>query len=511
MAGCGPQHQGPPRRRIDVVRVATIAGVLLLSIPCVSLGQSPTATPVARGNETAASGASASPAHQNGTGTVGGTEKPPRVVRVRGSGADQTKVSLNESIHVYLDSLPENVEASAYVLHINGLPIAGLPVWSAQDPGSSTYHLAFHIVRNSNSDAALTKLAIKAWQNVFKNNFEPQFAISVGKSDGPAGPTDVAGTKGFKIILVNQRWFEAVAVGSVALFIALIAMAAYSDAFRDKTPEPQVGRRPFSLARCQMAWWFFLSLMAYMLIYLVTGNSGAFSDALLGLIGISASTGLASVAVDSSKRTEMMALRDKLNADKARVVADIAQHDAAIADIDRQLSAQPSADNAAALQREKAEKTRQRNDLEQQRTDTTDRITKLDARFAPASQHFLIDVLSDEDGVSLNRLQIFVWTIVLGIIFVAQVWQQLSMPEFSSSVLALMGLRSEKRSSRTVLHRALDSTTPLRGRPLTRFVVHEERVQQQDHHPRRDARVGDVERRPVVAVPVDVEEVGHRA
>jgi hypothetical protein len=59
-----------------------------------------------------------------------------------------------------------------------------------------------------------------------------------------------------------------------------------------------------------------------------------------------------------------------------------------------------------------------------------------------ASQGFLRDLLQDGDGVSLYRFQMFVWTLVLGIIFVASVYEKLAMPSFSPSLLGLMGISS---------------------------------------------------------------------
>ncbi len=55
---------------------------------------------------------------------------------------------------------------------------------------------------------------------------------------------------------------------------------------------------------------------------------------------------------------------------------------------------------------------------------------------------FWHDILSDTNGISLRRLQIFVWTIVLGIIFVREVYNGLAMPEFNGTLLALMGVSS---------------------------------------------------------------------
>jgi hypothetical protein len=59
---------------------------------------------------------------------------------------------------------------------------------------------------------------------------------------------------------------------------------------------------------------------------------------------------------------------------------------------------------------------------------------------AAPSDGFLMDILSDATGVCFYRFQMFVWTIVLGVIFLSSVWYSLSMPEFSTTLLALQGI-----------------------------------------------------------------------
>jgi len=61
---------------------------------------------------------------------------------------------------------------------------------------------------------------------------------------------------------------------------------------------------------------------------------------------------------------------------------------------------------------------------------------------AGVSKGFLRDILSDRSGYSFHRFQIFAWTIVLGIIFISSVYNSLAMPEFSSTLLGLMGISS---------------------------------------------------------------------
>jgi hypothetical protein len=58
------------------------------------------------------------------------------------------------------------------------------------------------------------------------------------------------------------------------------------------------------------------------------------------------------------------------------------------------------------------------------------------------SRGFLNDVMSDPTGVSLHRFQMFVWTLVLGVIFCGSVYKNLEMPEFSATLLGLMGVSS---------------------------------------------------------------------
>ena len=56
------------------------------------------------------------------------------------------------------------------------------------------------------------------------------------------------------------------------------------------------------------------------------------------------------------------------------------------------------------------------------------------------SENFVVDILSDANGVSFHRFQIAAWTLVLGIICGIQVWEVLAMPEFNGSLLALLGI-----------------------------------------------------------------------
>ena len=58
----------------------------------------------------------------------------------------------------------------------------------------------------------------------------------------------------------------------------------------------------------------------------------------------------------------------------------------------------------------------------------------------PKSRSFIKDCLQDGNGYAFHRFQMFIWTIVLGVLFCYSVWQRLSMPEFSATLLGLLGI-----------------------------------------------------------------------
>ncbi|HCT28935.1 MAG TPA: hypothetical protein DIW85_22350, partial [Stenotrophomonas sp.] len=59
-----------------------------------------------------------------------------------------------------------------------------------------------------------------------------------------------------------------------------------------------------------------------------------------------------------------------------------------------------------------------------------------------ASRGLLHDLLSDAHGYRFDRFQIFAFTLILGVVFLSGVYNNLSMPELSPTLLGLMGLSS---------------------------------------------------------------------
>jgi hypothetical protein len=173
-----------------------------------------------------------------------------------------------------------------------------------------------------------------------------------------------------------------------------------------------------------MAFWFSLVVASYLFIWLITGATDIITSGTLVLIGISAGTALSSIVIGNSKGqdlvTQTAALMDEratLNTSIAAITPDaIAATPAMLATLNEKL-ARLTVVNATILKNS--------NILTQN-----------------LSQGFLTDILSDENGVSFHRLQMLVWTIILGLLFIHSVWTRLSMPEFPSTLLALQGITS---------------------------------------------------------------------
>ena len=62
--------------------------------------------------------------------------------------------------------------------------------------------------------------------------------------------------------------------GLLALAAGLLLLGATTEIFRDAGPTVLGKKKPFSLGRVQLAWWFFLVVAAFSVIGLVTGGGG---------------------------------------------------------------------------------------------------------------------------------------------------------------------------------------------------------------------------------------------
>jgi H+/gluconate symporter-like permease len=182
-----------------------------------------------------------------------------------------------------------------------------------------------------------------------------------------------------------------------------------------------------------MAWWFFLIIVSYVMIWLISGDQDTITSSLLALMGISAGTALGAVLIDSTGGSPALsrAATDRLALQAAKQNAQQAVNAAQAT-----VAASP-ADPIA--QKNLADAQAASAIVDAKLAVVNERINAIAT--VPQTRGFFRDILSDSNGTAgLHRFQIFVWTIVLGIIFLVSVVTELSMPEFSATLLAATGI-----------------------------------------------------------------------
>lgn len=310
---------------------------------------------------TCAAAAQSKSANAPNLNTVPDTSQP-HVLWVIAPGGD---LSLGEALIVGVANFDQLLaeakgNCTSIVLFLDALPMKGLePISCDRQRGT----VRFVVQRTPESD--------KAWHTILGSpaSWEKFITISVGPSEQFALPTVV---RKFPLWLVPKGRFGVfflLLLGSAVGFALLCRKTAI---IRGGSGEMPTQQRPFSLARWQMAFWFFLVVLGYIFVWMITGELDTITSSILALIGIGAGTALGAALIETK----------------------------------------PSGANASPN--------------------------------APpqTTRGFVRDLLDDGNGVSLHRFQMFVWTLVLGIIFVDSVYKDLSMPEFSATLLGLMGISS---------------------------------------------------------------------
>jgi hypothetical protein len=198
-------------------------------------------------------------------------------------------------------------------------------------------------------------------------------------------------------------------------------LAPYTNILRDQGPNPGLaGYKTYSLSRCQMALWFFVVLGSFMWIYLKDGST-TLSETALVLMGISFGTTAAATVVDSGKLAQARSQENDLTPRLALLKSQLQLVQTAMAPGPAQ-TAETTLRQADIVNLQK-----QLNDAQQ-------------AVMPQPSQALFPDLLSDDGGASLHRFQMAVWTLVLIAIFIHDVVATRAMPDFSPTLLALMGI-----------------------------------------------------------------------
>jgi hypothetical protein len=346
---------------------------------------------------------------------------------------EPTAAGLGEAITLRVSNLQQVLDdaqgCANVVLFVDGLPLHGLTP-DRCDPDSG--HIGFVLKRNpENRDAWIQILGRPT-------AFERPVQVTVGSSATRSYPrlnNDVT----LQLRQVPRAELALFGVIAVAVLVLVIGLGMRTSLLRDVHGDPGRKRtlRPYSLGRTQQAFWFVLAVLAYVFVWLVTDELDSLSQSTLLLIAISSGTALASEAFSRSQVEKLQTQLSQLKSERAK--AD-----------ERHEEVSKAGESAAAVRA------------------STDRLADIDERIEVTqtaiagqdTQGFLRDLVRDPNGVSLQRLQIMVWTVVLGFIFLDEVYSHLTMPEFSATLLTLMGISSGTYLAGKSTEQA-QTTTPL--------------------------------------------------
>jgi hypothetical protein len=352
---------------------------------------------------------------------------------------------------------PQNYDVKDLILYLDHFPLLGVSPsywyerkeWTAGSKDGkwpsveyTVTTVGFPLVRNESSKAAWAHLLNKP---VLKR----KVVVSVGFSNGVEIPSELTPEEKHTGKL-DQHFYLLIiprirtALGVIVILSALIAflvMARHTHIIRDATvPRRPDGQRPYSLARGQMAFWFFLVIASFFFLWIVTGDMDTLNTSVLALIGISAGTALGAAFVDAGKPTSADPSDNQPPVDVTRPRSEV------LAELEKlQLQVQ---NELEALQKSRADipssDTEALNENERRQNELRKRLADYrwqSAYFAwPSWKGVMYDLLAENNMISFHRFQIFVWTMVLGIMFVANVYNELTMPEFSATLLGLLGI-----------------------------------------------------------------------
>jgi len=208
--------------------------------------------------------------------------------------------------------------------------------------------------------------------------------------------------------------------------------ARHSNWFRDNLlPQLAPAQQTYSLGRWQMAFWFTLIFTSFVALGVVLWAVPTISAQALALMGISAATGGGAIWVDDKKDSPADKANRGLQALGLSTYADVTRVTREIAERQAQLQTNPPPNPSVVQQLGLGIQDRQLL------------LRAYEDNIKPfVSDGWLKDLTTDLNGGTLHRWQAFIWTWVLGAVFLIGVYINLAMPQFDMSLLALMGISS---------------------------------------------------------------------
>jgi hypothetical protein len=309
------------------------------------------------------------------------------VLQIKATGSQAQKLKTTEKAVLFFDGVR--------MPNLTSLPIES-------EAGKDMLLLNFHLVRDSTTEEDR-----KAWDTFFKSKNEYLMTVELAIAAGNDLPVLVHSRYPLQFFVAENRYiWGTLTIGILILFISYYWMVKYTRMLHD------ADTNLYSLGKSQMAFWGLLVLLTFIGVWLLNGTMERIPPQALILLGISAATGLSAVVIEKSQNSSIQTAIDELRKKE-------------------QL-----------LQTEKAVKTTSFSAESQYHlNEIPNKITSLTVQLSSGrSNGFWRDICDDGNGLSFHRLQVVGWTLILGVVFVRHVTEVMSMPEFSETLLTLMGI-----------------------------------------------------------------------
>jgi hypothetical protein len=268
-------------------------------------------------------------------------------------------------------------DISKLVLFLNGVALTGVNPLPIGNPGQFRFYLRWEPGADT------------AWKTLLR---EPQILKKplVPVSMGIENSVPYVTAANVRLGYYDRAWFSiwCVSVGVTFGLIwyfrgALKVPIAIASRGADQSGQASGVVWKYSLARVQLAFWFFLILSGYFFVCWLTGAINLLNTGLVGMLGVSGATAIGS-AVGSTPDPSIR--RPHQN-------------------------------------------------------------TKHPYDGLKSFRSFLTDILSNQGGADGNKVEIYrlqnaLWTLFLGITFVRTIWNTLALPEFDSNLVLLTGVSS---------------------------------------------------------------------
>ena len=335
------------------------------------------------------------------------------------------ELALNDVLKLKIDG-DSPVDPKKAKLRINDNLLGVEPVWLAD-----VRQLNFTLKRTEGTDNNRAM-----WSSLLGSPFEARTtttSINLVYADKPltyasAPKPGEAPEPKITMVKFDPGWLAAALGFAAAVVAGICYLGLTTPILRDAGLVTQIPpmQRPFSLGRCQMAVWFCLILGSFLFIYVILWDLNSINAESFVLLGISASTALAAVAIDHSKdavpsqvQANLTAMGLKTQSDVDRLTAEVRTNGSAAASTVITGATVPGNANPTVHDLWDAYRTETRNFR---------------------SDNFLRDLINDASGPTLHRFQIVIWTLVLAAIYVGLVYLKLETPTFGTNLLAVMGI-----------------------------------------------------------------------